>query len=407
MKVGQFIYPWGNGHYSRMSRLDHILRKNKDIDIHYYSGEEICKKILEKFPQNKENIHTITMPTPIDGKTGPSVSKSLLNFLLPIKGKPPLVKQISSYLKKEAQFYDKEKFDIVINDGDIGSNILAQRRNIPSLFITNQFKTRLWRSRMYLYPSMYYISKQIAKATKIIVADSPPPYTICEYNLNFSKDVEKHVIYSGHFAQKTQRNNAESTILEKLITGVDFGYWVRTGNKSTNEYTGERYEKVFHSDEMKKEKRLISHAVLDPNIDSVLGMDGNRFSVEDAWERKIEWIQIDIGFLSENEKDTVLSNAKYVVVNGSHTIMGEVLGINAKPIIGVPLYDEHTNQLLWAESKGLGIMAQNEKNIIQSIARIHKNYADYETSVKEFSKNFVSEGAKTTAAIMEEMLKDK
>ena len=61
------------------------------------------------------------MPTPIDGKFGPSISRSMFNILLPISKNPPLVKQISSYLKEERKLYNKEKFDLVINDGDMGS----------------------------------------------------------------------------------------------------------------------------------------------------------------------------------------------------------------------------------------------------------------------------------------------
>jgi len=139
------------------------------------------------------------MPTPIDGKFGPSVSMSLMNLLLPISKNPPLVRQIANYLREERKLYNKEKFDLVINDGDMGSNILAKNRNIPSLFITNQFRPRLYNTRAYLYPSLIFVAKQIAKASKILVADSPPPYTMCEYNLNFIKEVEDKITYVGHF----------------------------------------------------------------------------------------------------------------------------------------------------------------------------------------------------------------
>ena len=57
----------------------------------------------------------------------------------------------------------------------------------------------------------------------------------------------------------------------------------------------------------------------------------------DALEKKIDWIQIDIGFLSEQEKDTVLNLCGYAVVNGSHTVMGEIMGGKSKPIIGICL----------------------------------------------------------------------
>ena len=121
LKIGEFIYPWGSGHYSRMMRLDEMLkdRIKEEVEVHYFSKDHVYEKLLKKFPEHKERIHEVLMPTPIDGKFGPSVLMSLLNLLLPVSGNPPLVKQISSYLKEERKMYNKEKFDIVINDGDM------------------------------------------------------------------------------------------------------------------------------------------------------------------------------------------------------------------------------------------------------------------------------------------------
>ena len=201
LKIGEFIYPWGSGHYSRMMRLNDALsvQIKDELDVHFSSKDHVIEKLLKKFPEKKEKIHEILMPTPIDGKFGPSVSKSLMNILLPISNNPSLIRQIINYLREERKLYNKEKFDLVINDGDMGSNILANNRNIPSLFVTNQFRPKLYNSRSYLYPSLIFIAKQINKATKILVADSPPPYTMCEYNLNFIKESEHKVVYVGHF----------------------------------------------------------------------------------------------------------------------------------------------------------------------------------------------------------------
>jgi len=44
--------------------------------------------------------------------------------------------------------------------------------------------------------------------------------------------------------------------LEKLLKNNEFGYWMRTGNKSANDATGERYNEVFSTNEMIKEKRI-------------------------------------------------------------------------------------------------------------------------------------------------------
>ena len=407
IKIGQFIYPWGNGHYSRMMALDSVLPQyiKDDLEIHYSSSGEIYQKLLQRFPAKKQQIHEILMPTPIDGKYGPSATLSMLNFLLPISGNPPLVRQISNYLKNEAKLYNKQNFDLVINDGDMGSNVLAKNRGIDSVFVTNQFRPKLWRSHFYFYPSLLYISKQIAKATKIVVADSAPPNTICEYNLNFPDKIKQEVVYAGHFSNGIVRNSKPESDLEKLVENADsFGYWMQTGNKSTNEITGKKYEQIFHSEEMQSKKRLVSYAQNDPSIDKVIGRDGKTYSISDALEQNIDWIQIDVGFLSEQEKDTVINLCKYAVINGSHTTMGEILGIKAKPIVGIPVYDEHTNQLRWAEEKGLGVLAHNTKHVIKAIHYIQSNYEMYVDRLAEFTKNFDRNGTQNTAKIIAEIL---
>jgi len=383
---------------------DYIKEK---FEVHFSSKDHVYHKLLEKFPNHKDQIHQILMPTPIDGKFGPSILLSLLNLLLPISKNPPLVKQVTSYLREESKLYDEEKFDLVINDGDMGSNIIAKNRQIPSLFITNQFRPKLYKSRLYFYPALIFVSKQIEKASRILVADSPPPYTMCEYNLNFTKDIKEKVTYVGHFTTSTSIEKKAISDLEKLVENSEFGYWMRTGNRSTNDGTGQRYEQVFHQSEMKNEKRIISHARNNPTIDAVLGKDGKKYTVSDALEKKIDWIQIDIGFLSEQEKETILKLSKYAVVNGSHTVMGEILGGVRKPIIGIPIYDEHTNNIKWAEEKNLGVLAIKTQHIIDSISKIKDNYNKFEESLVDFSKNFVPNGAENTAKIAANILEEK
>ena len=409
-KIGEFIYPWGSGHYSRMMRLNDVLQDQikEEIEVHFASKDHVYDKLLRRFPENRERIHEILMPTPIDGKFGPSVSLSLANLLLPVSDNPPLVKQIASYLREEKRLYDKEKFDLVINDGDMGSNILAKNRGIPSLFVTNQFRPRLYRSRSYLYPSVVFIAKQIAKATRILVADSPPPYTVCQYNLNFTDDVMEKVTYVGHFTDDKQGFvKGDDTDLERLVKGEEFGYWMRTGNKSTNDGTGQRYEEVFCQSEMGKERRVVSHARDEPGIDCVTGVDGKKYSISDAVEKKVDWIQIDVGYLSEQEKDTVLDSCRYAVVNGSHTVMGEIMGGKAKPIIGIPVYDEHTNNIRWAQEKNLGVLAEKTGQVIDAISRIRENYEEFNGCLTEFSRNFVPDGAVNAARIASQTLEEK
>jgi len=407
-KIGGFIYPWGNGHFTRMMNLDRVIHDSmkNDVEMHYISSGEIYQRLLQKFSQKKETIHNIDMPIPIDGKKGPSIALSTFNFLLPISGRPPLLSVISKYLRSEGKLYNNQKFDLVINDGDVGSNAIAQRRNIKSIFITNQFKPKLWTSRFYLYPGVIYVSKNIEKATKIIVADSPPPYTICEYNLNFPDKLKQKVEYVGHFSNNEIIAKPKSDI-EKLMENVDsFGYWMITGNKSTKKITLENYNKSFQNPEMYNERRIISHAEKNPSLDKVLGKDKKIYSFSEALEKKIDWIRMDIGFLSEQEKNTALNLCKYVVINGSHTAMGEILGGKAKPIIGIPVYDEHTNQIKWAQDKNLGILSTTVKKTISAVHQINDNYNKYQENLLEFSRNYNKDGTKNTIKIINEMLED-
>ena len=135
--------------------------------------------------------------------------------------------------------------------------------------------------------------------------------------------------------------------------------------------------------------------------------DGNEYSISEALEKQIDWVQIDKGFLSEQEKETVLDSCKYAVINGSHTVMGEILGHHAKPIIGIPIYDEHTNQINWAQEKKLGLLAKNRDQIVKAINTLKSNYDDFQDSVSQFSKNFDGNGAENTTKIISELLQNK
>ena len=139
----------------------------------------------------------------------------------------------------------------------------------------------------------------------------------------------------------------------------------------------------------------------------MIGKDGKKYSISDALEKKIDWIQIDIGFLSEQEKNTVLDLCKYAVVNGSHTVMGEIMGEKAKPIIGIPIHDENTNNIRWADEKKLGILVSKTDQVVGAISKIKENYEVFEENLHEFSKNFVPNGAENSAKIASQILEEK
>lgn len=395
------VYPWGGGHHARMAKLDARLRAEAgaSLECHYASGGHVYERLLERFPPGR--VHRIEMPVPIDGKEGPSIALSVANLLAPVAGRRPLVSQIAGHLRAEAALFDREKFDLAINDGDMGANVIADRRSVPSLFVTNQFRPRLYRSRAYFYPAMAFIARQISRATRIVVADSPPPHSICEYNLNLTREAAEKTEYVGHFAEPARK---ERTELGDLLSGSEFGYWMRTGNRATSEATAKRYREAFGQESMARERRVVSHA--DPSAPTtVTCADGSRISVPEALDKKSDWIQIDAGFLSEAEKDAVLEGCSYAVVNGSHTALGEVLGVKSRPIIGIPVYDEHANQIRWAEERGMGLSARDGRGAAAAVARLRDGRAGFQDALAGFAKGFVGGGAGGAARIAAETLR--
>ena len=80
------------------------------------------------------------------------------------------------------------------------------------------------------------------------------------------------------------------------------------------------------------------------------------------------------------------------------------MGKESKPIIGIPIYDEHTNNIEWAEDKNLGILAKNPKQVVNAVKTIKNKYQEFEQSLKDFSSNFNGNGADNTAKIVAETL---
>jgi len=58
LKIGEFIYPWGSGHYSRMMRLNEALTDYVDdeLDVHFSSKDHVYEKLLKNFLIKKKKF---------------------------------------------------------------------------------------------------------------------------------------------------------------------------------------------------------------------------------------------------------------------------------------------------------------------------------------------------------------
>ena len=72
-----------------------------------------------------------------------------------------------------------------------------------------------------------------------------------------------------------------------------------------------------------------------------------------------------------------------------------------------PIYDEHTNNIKWAQEKNLGNSSPQNQYVTNAISKIKENYDEFEDNLKEFSKNFIPNGAQNSAKIASEILEEK
>ena len=59
--IGQFIYPWSSGHFSRMMRFHEAFsdQMKEEFETHSSSKGQIYQKILEKFTNKSDKINNI------------------------------------------------------------------------------------------------------------------------------------------------------------------------------------------------------------------------------------------------------------------------------------------------------------------------------------------------------------
>ena len=66
-KIGQFIYPWGNGHYSRMMRLNDALNETMgdELETHFFSKSDNYNKglswYISNFDTTKKSMHILNL----------------------------------------------------------------------------------------------------------------------------------------------------------------------------------------------------------------------------------------------------------------------------------------------------------------------------------------------------------
>lgn len=348
----------GFGHVSRIMKLGKKLVK-KGHELFFFSGGNAFLLLKREF----ENVYPCTPIVWYENSYGVIPSASVLNILFPL---PQYNYKLSglklknpSSLETVRRYYDMRKHiskvrpDLIIADGDILALRLARRWRIPSVYITNVIRPS-FRFPTLLTPGERFTETYVKKCTKIIVPDNPK-CTICEYNLgNIDKiGIEDKVEFVGSFFDMTPQKGLEEHVFAPIS-----GPW---GTRA-------RLARILIP---------ILSSLESPSVVS-LG-NPNSKSATKLGNCKIH------GWLTEEQRNQSMKNAKIIIFSGSHGTCFEVIK-HRKPSICVPTQPEQMGNARKMQELKCSIYVENPKQLESAIMEIEENRETFKRNVEELSE---------------------
>jgi uncharacterized protein (TIGR00661 family) len=277
------------------------------------------------------------------------------------------------------RYYDlREKLhdiapDILIADGDINALRLAQRWNIPSVYIANLIRPSYGFSA-FLSPGERVVERYVKNCTKIIIPDNPPPYTISEYSIGNLDQVGLNgkVEYVGAFVDTTPVRGAQDHIFAPI-----------SGPAGTRAKLIKTLIPVL--------KKLKTKCVVS------LGTPGKKASAKIGNCELHTW-------LSSEERADAMKNAKYVIFSGGHATCFETIKY-AKPSICIPTQPEQLGNAAKLEDLNCSITVKNRKQLEKAVVKMEKEKETYDRKMAvlgEFSNKF--KGLDRAVSIVESLL---
>ena len=368
----------GLGHVSRIIPLGKRLEKNGH-EAYFFSGGKAYELLKKEF----KNVYKVTPISWYENGHGIVTSASLLNILLPL----PLFNMESSKIEIKNsnametiyRYYDlRENIraiapDLLIADGDINALRLALRYKIPSVYIANMIRPSYGFSA-FLNPGERLVEQYVKKCSKIIIPDNPPPYTISEYNIGNldNTGLNGKIEFVGAFQDTTNIKGSEDHIFAPISGPV--------GTRS------KLLKILLPVLEKIKAKTIIS-----------LGVPGKKASTKIGNCELHTW-------LSTQERQECMKNAKYVIFSGGHITCFETVKY-AKPSICIPTQPEQAGNAAKLQNLNCSIKVKNQKELCKAVLRMEQEYECFSKNMlalSEFSSRF--KGLDRAVTIIESLL---
>ncbi len=349
----------GLGHVSRIIPLGKLLER-KGHDLFFFSGSKAFELLQKEF----KNVYRCTPVSWYENAHGIITSASLINLLFPLPlydtEKNTFEVKNSNAMETIHRYYDMRKKlhdiapDIIIADGDINALRLASRWKIPAVYIANMIRPSYGFSA-FLSPGERIVERYVKQSLRIIIPDNPPPYTISEYsigNLN-SMDLSEKSEYTGAFIDTTPVKGKQEHI-----------YAAISGPIGTRAKLIKNLLPVLKKF---KTKCIIS-----------LGTPGKKIKTEKGNCELHSW-------LSPEERQNAMKNAKYVIFSGGHATCFETIKYG-KPTICIPTQPEQLGNAAKLQDMKCSITAKNQKALEKAIEKIEEEIDVYTSNVTVLSK---------------------
>jgi uncharacterized protein (TIGR00661 family) len=348
----------GFGHASRIAKLGKELVR-RGHEPFFFCGGNAYLFLKREF----ENVFSCTPILWYENSYGVMPSASVLNIFFPLpqfshKTNGLKLKTPSS-LETIRRYYDLRKHireikpDVIVADGDILALRLAFRWKIPSIYITNIIRPS-FRFPTMLTPGERFTETYVKRCTKIIVPDIPK-YTICEYNLgNIEKiGLKDKIEFVGSFFDMTPEKGSEDHIFAPIS-----GSW---GTRA-------------------KLARSLIPLLSSSGIPSILSLGNPNAKLE----RKIGACQIR-GWLTEEQRNKFMKNAKMIIFSGSHGTCFEVIKYE-KPSICVPTQPEQMANARKMQELKCSICIEKPEQLKSAMTEINQNLEAYKRNVRKLNR---------------------
>jgi uncharacterized protein (TIGR00661 family) len=348
----------GLGHVNRIIPLGKRLEE-KGHELFFYSGGTAYQLLQKEF----KNVSPCTPVGWYETSYGVIVSASVINILFPLPyfnhDRNKLRVKNSAAMETIHRYYDlrreirKIKPDLLIADGDMHALRLANRWHIPSVYITNIIRPS-YRFSQLLTPGERFTERYVKKATKIIIPDNPPPYTICEHNLgNLDQiGIKDKAKFAGSYTDMTPQKGGHNHIFAPI-----------SGPTGTKVKLIKTIVPVL--------TRLETESIVS------LGAPGSVVMKKRGNCEIHSW-------LPKEQRDRFMRDSKIIIFSGGHGTCFETIK-HAKPSICIPTQPEQMGNAKKLQELNCSISVKNQTELKSAIDEIENKAEFYKKNVKKLS----------------------